>query len=118
MATNSSFSLFLGFSFRPAPGKGAYRKRFLFRHRLQDCTEALADRWPVVAGGGLGGGFFVAATQFRISQQHEHGLGERNWIVGQNNVAAVMNIGCQDFASLRTILFFTRFPNQDRWGDV
>src|SRR5260370_34711345 len=91
MATNSSL-FFLSFLFRQARRNRAYRKRFLFRCRLQDFAEALTDRRPVVAGGGLDGGFFVTAPQFRIAQQHDDRLRERTGIVGQNNVAAVMNI--------------------------
>src|SRR6266849_9967065 len=82
----------LSFLFRQARRNRAYRKRFLFRYRVQDFAEALADRRPVVAGGGLDGGLLVTATQFRIAQQHDHGLGEGTGIVGQHDVAAVMNI--------------------------
>src|SRR6202140_2089508 len=82
----------LSFLFRKARRNRAYRKRFLFRYRLQDFAEALTDRRPVVAGGSLDGGFFVTAPQFPIAQQHDDRLRERTGIVGQNNVAAVMNI--------------------------
>src|ERR1700675_1281899 len=87
----------LSFLFRKARRNCAYRERFLFRYRVQDFAEALTDRRPVVAGGGLDGGFFVAAPQFRIAQEHDDRLRERTGIVDQNNVAAVMNI--QSFGS-------------------
>src|SRR5882762_1228281 len=82
----------LSFLFRQARRNCAYRERFLFRYRVQDFAEALTDRRPVVTGGRLGGGFFVTAPQFPIAQQHDHRLRERTGIVGQNNVATVMNI--------------------------
>src|SRR5580692_8738751 len=72
----SLFFLLLRFLFRQPRRNGAHRERFLFRDRLQDLGEALADRGPIVAGGGFGGSFFVTAPQLGITQQHDHRLGK------------------------------------------
>ena len=60
-----------------------------------DCknlSEAIADRWPVAACRGFRRGSFVALSQFRSRNSMNNRLRKRSRIIGQHDVAPVMNV--------------------------